>query len=58
MDFSQALTKSDAFDVTGDGTAIARVASLIRQRGYEGFGVELWQDTRLVHREGPIAPES
>jgi len=54
MDSRKALTKSDAFDVIGDGTAIARVAALIRERGYEGFGFELWQDTRLVQRQGPI----
>ena len=58
MDTSKALTKSDAFDVDNDSAAIARLASLIRMRGYEGFGVELWQETRLVHRHGPIVAES
>ena len=50
----RALVASEAFDAKKHDTANERVASLIRQRGYQGLDFELWRGSRLARRRVPI----
>jgi len=53
VDTSNALVESDGFVAKNDNAALARVASSIRRRGYQGLGFELWEGGRLARRLEP-----
>ena len=54
VDSSGGFVATDDFHSVNDTTAVENAETLAGKRGYRGFGFEVWQGDRLVHRQEPI----